>query len=197
MCLCVCVCVCLSLSPVWLFVILWCSPTWLLCPWDFPGKNTGAGCHSLLQGIFPTQGLNPHLDPLHLLHWRRILYHLSYQGSPKASPGSYKTWIEDEACSSGPGESERTGDPGSYLEYVVLRVYSIQWAVYLSNLNVRKISVCLQVSPTHSHHPTSSWEVRTPVFLTGSHSCCVKLAFASAASVDQECQHLVNSTLAV
>ena len=29
--------------------------------WDFPGKNTGVGCHSLLQGIFPTQGLNPTL----------------------------------------------------------------------------------------------------------------------------------------
>ena len=30
----------------------------LLCPWDSPGKNTGVGCHALLQGIFPTQGLN-------------------------------------------------------------------------------------------------------------------------------------------
>ena len=45
-------------------------PTRLLCPWDSPGKNTGVGCHALLQGIFPTQGLN-----LHLLHCRRILYH--------------------------------------------------------------------------------------------------------------------------
>ena len=31
----------------------------LLCLWDPPGKNTGAGCLSLLQGIFPTQGSNP------------------------------------------------------------------------------------------------------------------------------------------
>ena len=46
------------------------------CPWDFPGKNTGVGCHSLLQGISLTQGLN--LGPLHC---RQILYHLSYQGS--------------------------------------------------------------------------------------------------------------------
>ena len=30
-------------------------------PWNSPGKNTGVGCHALLQGIFPTQGLNPHL----------------------------------------------------------------------------------------------------------------------------------------
>ena len=28
----------------------------LLCPWNFPGKNTGVGCHFLLQGIIPTQG---------------------------------------------------------------------------------------------------------------------------------------------
>ena len=41
----------------------------LLCPWGFPRKNTGVGCHFLLQGIFPTQGSNPRL-----LHCRRILY---------------------------------------------------------------------------------------------------------------------------
>ena len=39
----------------------------LLCLWDFPGKNNGVGCQFLLQWIFPTQGLNPHL--LHLMHW--------------------------------------------------------------------------------------------------------------------------------
>ena len=32
------------------------QPTRLLCPWDFPGKNTGVGCHFLLQGIFLAQG---------------------------------------------------------------------------------------------------------------------------------------------
>ena len=31
------------------------QPTRLLCPWDFPSKDTGVGCHFLLQGIFPTQ----------------------------------------------------------------------------------------------------------------------------------------------
>ena len=36
-----------------------CGPPRLLCPWDSPGKNTGVGCHFLLQGIFPTQGSNP------------------------------------------------------------------------------------------------------------------------------------------
>ena len=40
------------------------QPARLLCPWDFPGKNTGVGCHFLLQEVFPTQGSNPSL--LHL-----------------------------------------------------------------------------------------------------------------------------------
>ena len=55
------------------------QPARLLCPWDFPGKHTRVACHFLLQGIFLTQGSNPHL--LHLLHCRQILYHLSHQGS--------------------------------------------------------------------------------------------------------------------
>ena len=38
-----------------------------LCPGNFPGKNTGMGCHFLLQGIFSTQGSNLYL--LQLLHW--------------------------------------------------------------------------------------------------------------------------------
>ena len=53
-------------------------PTKLLCPWDSLGKNTGVDFHALLQGIFPTQGLN-----LGLPHCRQILYHLSHQGSPR------------------------------------------------------------------------------------------------------------------
>ena len=41
------------------------KPTRLFCPWNSPGRNTEVGCHSLLQGIFPIQGLN-----LGLLHWQ-------------------------------------------------------------------------------------------------------------------------------
>ena len=40
----------------------------LFCPWNSPGKNTGVGCHALLQGIFLTLDLNPSLS--HLLHWQ-------------------------------------------------------------------------------------------------------------------------------
>ena len=50
-----------------------CNP----CPWDFPGRNIGMGSHFLLQGIFPTQGLN-----LCLLHWQADSLPLSRQGSP-------------------------------------------------------------------------------------------------------------------
>ena len=50
----------------------------LLCPWNFSGKNTGVGCHFLLQGIFLTHGLN-----LRLLHWQADSLPLSHQGSPQ------------------------------------------------------------------------------------------------------------------
>ena len=49
--------------------------------WDSPGKNTGVGCHVLLQGIFPTQGLNPCL--LHPLYWQADSLPLVPLGKPK------------------------------------------------------------------------------------------------------------------
>ena len=69
-----------SLGCVWFFVTPWTVATRLLCPCNSPGKNTGVGSRSLLQGIFPTQGLHPGLP-----HCRQILYHLSHQGSPMRS----------------------------------------------------------------------------------------------------------------
>ena len=51
-CVCVCARVCSVVSSSLRPNGLW--PTRLLCPWNFPGKNTGVGCHFLLQGIFPT-----------------------------------------------------------------------------------------------------------------------------------------------
>ena len=35
------------------------EPARLLCPWDFSGKDTGMGCHFLLQGNLPDPGVNP------------------------------------------------------------------------------------------------------------------------------------------
>ena len=54
---------------------LW--PHGLYSPWSSPGQNTGVGSFSLLQGSFPTQGLNPSH-----LHCRWILYQLSHKESP-------------------------------------------------------------------------------------------------------------------
>ena len=50
----------------------------LLCPWDFPGKNTGVGCHFLLQGVVPTQGSNTRL-----LHYRQFLDHWAPGEAPR------------------------------------------------------------------------------------------------------------------
>ena len=55
------------------------DPTRLLCPWDFSGKNTGDGCHFLLQRIFSTDGSNPHL--LCLLYWQADSLPLHHLGS--------------------------------------------------------------------------------------------------------------------
>jgi len=57
-----------------------CSPPGSSVHGDSPGKNTGVGCHALLQGIFPIQESNQGL-----LHCMQILYQLSYQGSPYVS----------------------------------------------------------------------------------------------------------------
>ena len=60
-----------------------------LCPWNFPGKNTGMGGHFLLQGIFPTQGSNPSL--LHLLPWQADSLPLSHVENPlEGSKGCHK-----------------------------------------------------------------------------------------------------------
>ena len=58
-------------------------------PGNSPGQNTGAGSLSLLQGIFPTQGLNPGLP-----HFRWILYQLSHKGSPRILK-----WVAYPFCS--------------------------------------------------------------------------------------------------
>ena len=72
---------CLScLSCAWLCATLWTVAARVLCPWDSPGKNTGVGCHFLLQGILLTQGSNPGL-----WHCRQMLYPLSHQGSPAST----------------------------------------------------------------------------------------------------------------
>ena len=81
-CVCVCVCVCARARLCSCSVVSNSSqphgllPTRLLCPWNFPGQNTGTACHFLLQGIFPTQELNPLL--LHHLGFLVYSYTILY-----------------------------------------------------------------------------------------------------------------------
>ena len=71
MCVCVCVCAKSPKSCPTLHNPMDCSPPASSVHGDSPGKNTGVGCHVLLQGIFPTQGLNPGLSCICM----QILYH--------------------------------------------------------------------------------------------------------------------------
>ena len=83
-------------SRVQLFVTLWNVAWQVCCPWYSPGKNTGVGCCSLLQGILPTQGLNPHLYISCIGGW--VLHHLNYQGSPYRAPS---LWYSVTAAQTG------------------------------------------------------------------------------------------------
>ena len=56
------------------------SPPGFSVQWDSPSKNTGVGCHALLQGVFPTQGSNPRVS--RLLHWKAGSLALVPLGSP-------------------------------------------------------------------------------------------------------------------
>ena len=61
------------------------QPHGLYSPWNSPGQNAGVGSLSLLQGIFPNQGLNPGLP-----HCRWFLYQLSHKGSPLEDEWKYQ-----------------------------------------------------------------------------------------------------------
>ena len=87
-----------------------CSPPGSsLCPWDSPGKNTGMGCHFLLQGIFLTQELSPCV-----LHWQVDSLPLSL-GSPKLKSHKIKPFCflqrvpvrSDPSCSTSVAKGTR------------------------------------------------------------------------------------------
>ena len=98
---------------------LW--PTRLLCSWDFPRENTRVGCHFLLQGILPTQGLN-----LHLLHWPSESLPLSHQRNPvKKLPATKSAvWVNS-------GSWWWTGRPGM-LQFMGLQRVRHNWVTELN-----------------------------------------------------------------
>ena len=90
-----CCCCCLVAKPC--PALLWphrLQPARLLCPWDFPGKNTGVGGHFLLQGIFPTQGTHVSCAG------RQILYHRATGEAhhPSKPPLTKCYWLFPSVC---------------------------------------------------------------------------------------------------
>ena len=82
-------CVLNHFSCVWLFATPWTVATSLLCPRESPSKNTGVGCHALLQGIFPNQGSN--LCLLCLLNWQAGSLLLVPPGKPRVFLNKFNT----------------------------------------------------------------------------------------------------------
>ena len=118
----VCPCVPNHFSHVQLFATHGPWPSRFLCPWDFPGKNPGLGCHVLLQRIFLTQGSNPRL--LSLLHWQVGSLSLVPTGKPK--------WCSSVQFSSVAQSCPTLGDPmdcslpGSPV-YGILQARILKW----------------------------------------------------------------------
>ena len=75
------------------------GPHGLYNSWNSPGKNSGVGSLSLLQGIFPTHGSNPGLP-----NWRQILYQVSHKGSPTTLE-----WVADPFSSESSWPRNQTG----------------------------------------------------------------------------------------
>ena len=84
----------------------------LLCPWDSPGKNTGVGCHFLLQGIFPTRGSNRRL--LRLLCWQAGSFSLAPPGKshlPLALRSQARPGLVTKAWFTSPGTGRHASSP--------------------------------------------------------------------------------------
>ena len=129
---------CYSLSHIWLFAKRRTIASQTPPSMGFSSKNTGVGCHSVLQGIFLTQGSNPGL-----LHCRQILYHLSHQAL-KASQTS---------------SSQQT--PASHKVYPISAI--LCWKMSL--LSTRSLSLILWKLSTETHSLNSAiynWGPKTP-----------------------------------
>ena len=144
---------------------LW--PLRLYTPWNFPGQNTGVGSLSLIQGIFPTQRLNPGL-----MHCRWILYQLSYQGI--CIPTANSCWCIAEPQ----GKPKNTGVGSLFL---LQRIFLTQesnwmhcrWVLYQLNYQGVVPFSCLQSFPASGSFQMSQFFasiLRHSAFLMVQHS---------------------------
>ena len=118
-----CCCLVTQLCPT--FLTLWTVAHQLLCLWDSPGKNAGVGCHSLFQGIFPTQGSNPSL--------------LLGRGFPDGSYG------KESACNAGdlgliPGLGRSPGKGnGNPFQYLAWRIPWMEEPCVLQSVELQRV----------------------------------------------------------
>ena len=116
----------------------------LYSPWNSPGQNTGVGSLSLLQGILPTQGLNPDL-----LHCRWILYQLSHKGIPRILE-----WVA-YPFSSGSYWPIELGSPALQVNSLPTELPGKPTVYYGSNPNMPRQMIsfrrCLCLSLSHTH----------------------------------------------
>ena len=126
------------------------DPLWLprlLCSWDSPGQNTEVGCHFLLQGIYPTQGWNPHL--LRLRHWRAG----SLLVAPPGKPIIVLLFREKKKKSHSPSPFSLFSSRTEFLRGMTLTSISVpSWSsILLSSQSLHLQTLCSVISLcTHS-----------------------------------------------
>ena len=125
-----------------------------------PGKNTGVGCHGLLQRIFPTQGSNPGLLPC-----RWILYHLSHQGSPRI--------LEWAAYSRLPWICRRIlhWAPLFWISFPFRSPQSMEWSCLCCSIGSHSLSVLYVVSIVYVRQSPSPSSFHPSLYPLGIHSC--------------------------
>ena len=122
---------------VWLFVTLR-TVARLLYPWRSPDKNTGVGCHALLQGIFPTQGSNSGLP-----HCRWILYHLRHQETKISTQETrYHGHVPAETTGSSRHWAVQASDCGSTWTRLSNMLTKVKSSCFQS-LNVKKLEISI------------------------------------------------------
>ena len=121
------------------------QPHGLHSPWNSPGQNIGVHSLLLLQGILPTQGLNPGLP-----HCRQILYQLSHKGSPRILE-----WVAYPSSSGSSWPRNHTGvscmqlwmsSRSSRLAVSKLETQKSQWHKFKSKFEGRRLTTQLQDS---------------------------------------------------
>ena len=116
------------------------QPHGLYSPWNSPGQNTGVGSLSLLQGIFPTQGLNPGLP-----HCRWLLYQLSHKGSPRILE-----WVAYPF-------SRRSSQPRNRTRVsCIAGRFFTNWAMREAQVQVKVAQSCLTLCDSMEYSPWNS-----------------------------------------